>query len=343
MQASAWIDSHFHLYTDGLDITNAAEMLPRVLQATGVSAVSIACVPFPLFPGYDTRQVALALQLKAMFPTQVFVFGALDYSGAGAREGKADFAAQARRLFEMGVDGFKMLEGKPTSRRILSIPMDSPAYDPFYTFLEEQSLPLLAHVSDPEICWDAEKAPDYFRAAGYFYADGSLPLFEAFRAEALHVARKHPGLKLTLAHFFFASSDVDQAAQIMERHPNVAFDLTPNHDMYDDFAGNPDAWRDFFIRYDTRILYGTDSRFAFPMDPDSLRQQQNNAGFVRGCLEKEGDVVADVCGHTYRSMGLHLPRRTLEKIGSRNYIRRLSHRAPRSVEASRFSPSASEG
>lgn len=333
MQACKLIDSHFHLYTAGLDIASAGDALQRVSHTTGIDTISIACAPVPLLPAFDGRQVFLALLLKSLQPKQTYVFGALDYTGAGAPEGKADFAAQARRLFEMGVDGFKMLEGKPTSRRILKIPMDAPAYDPFYEFLEEKSLPILAHVADPAICWDAQNAPTHFKSAGYFYADGSLPTFEGFRTEALNVAKKHPGLKLTLAHFFFASADVDQAAQIMERHPNIAFDLTPGFDMYAGFAAKPDEWRDFFVRYDTRILFGTDNGLPGRVDAASLiKMFHDKVNFIRSFLETDAEVVVDICGFTYRTRGLHLPRRTVKRIGAANYIHRLSSKAPRPLE-----------
>jgi hypothetical protein len=326
-----WIDSHFHLYPDSLDTANAGDALQQVCRATGIDTLSIACV-LHLLPGWDSRQLFLAFLLKSLRPEQTYVFGALDYSEEGACEGKADFAAQARRQFEMGVDGFKMLEGKPTSRRILKIPMDAPAYDPFYDFLERHSLPLLAHVADPAICWDAERIPAHFRNAGYFYADGSFPSFEGFRTEALNVARKHPGLKLTLAHFFFASADVEQAAQIMERHPNVAFDLTPGFEMYDDFAAKPDEWRDFFVRYDTRILFGTDNHLPGRVEEPSLRLCRDKVNFIRSFLENNGEVCADICGFKYRTRGLHLLPATVALIGGENFRRRLASRTPRAMD-----------
>ena len=195
-----WIDCHFHLNTNGLDEAQAVEMLPHVIEAIGASAVSISCVAFPLLRGFGPQQLPLALRLKARFPDRVYVFGALDYSEPDAREGRADFAAQARRLHDLGVDGFKMIEGKPTSRRVVKLPLDAPAYDPFYAFLVERSLPLLAHVADPAVCWDADNAPEHVRGAGYFYANKALPTHETFQAEALSVARRHPRLKLTQFH-----------------------------------------------------------------------------------------------------------------------------------------------
>ena len=328
MQASGLVDSHFHLHTDDLDVASAGDALQRVRDATGIDAISIACV-LHLLPGFDVRQIFMAFLLKALRPAQTYVFGALDYAAEGACDGKADFAGQARRLFEMGVDGFKMLEGKPTSRRILKMPMDAPVYDPFYAFLAANSLPLLAHVADPAICWDTDKIPDYFRSAGYFYAGGALPSFEGLRTEALNVARRHPGLKLTLAHFFFASSDVDQAAQILEQHPNVAFALPPGFDMYDDFAAKPDEWRDFFLRYESRILLGTDNSLAGRLTEATLTLCRDKVRFIRSFLETGGDVVAEICGFTYRTRGLHLPGRTVARIGAENFRQRLASRSPR--------------
>jgi hypothetical protein len=337
MRECKLIDCHFHLTPNGEDIGTLGARMEQIWRARGLDAIGILCVPIPVLNYFhadwrnttDARQIFSAFLLKALWPEKVYVFGALDYTGEGAIEGKADFAAQGRRLYDMGVDGIKMLEGKPTSRRLVKVPLDSPVYDPFYEFLVEKSLPLLSHVADPEICWDAQNAPDYFRKAGYFYADGALPSFEGFRQEALNVARKHPRLKMTFAHFFFASPDVDKAARFMDSYPNIGFDLTPGWEMYPNFGAKRDEWRDFFIRYDSRILFGTEGGLSSLGDEAGLKGRHEVDDFIRNFLAAEGDMVHSWPGFTFPTKGLKLLPESVRKICAGNFLDRVSNKPPR--------------
>jgi predicted TIM-barrel fold metal-dependent hydrolase len=332
MRAYKVIDCHFHIYPDRFDLARSDEARAQFCRAAGFDAIGIACVPVPTHPGYDTRQVFAGCLLKALCPDKVYIFGALDYSAMVTGGGSTDFAAQAERLFAMGVDGIKMLEGKPTARRVLKLPLDAPAYEPFYKFLDAHSLPILAHVADPPDCWDPVKVPIHFKNAGYFYANEDLPTFEGFRTEILNVAKRHPGLKIILAHFFSASGNIDQAARFMDEHPNIAFDLTPGFDMYEDFAKDPAAWRDFFLRYGSRILFGTEGGLAGWLDDGAAKALREKIDFIRHFLETEGDVVYSYPGFTFRTIGLKLPPETLEKIYTQNFRDRVPSRTPRPLD-----------
>ncbi len=323
------IDCHFHIHADSLDLSRVGETLQHFCRVTGVETVSIVCVPDGLHPGYDSRQVFIGLLLKALRPENVYVFGGLDYSDLPAG-GKPDFAAQAQRLFDMGADGIKMLEGKPTTRRIVKMPLDSPAYEPFFAFLEEHSLPVLAHIADPPLCWDKVRCPEHFRQAGYFYANEDLPTFEGFQQEILNVARRHPGLKLILAHFFCCWDRIEQAAVFMDEYPNIAFDLTPGFEMYEYFGRKPGAWRDFFIRYGSRILFGTEGGLTGPPFgwPDAL--MRGKVDFMKRFLETAEEAVFSYEPRfTFRTVGLNLPPETLKKIYRQNFLARLSSQKPR--------------
>ncbi len=63
---------------------------------------------------------------------------------------------------------------------------------------------------------------------------------------------------MIFAHFFFLSAQLPRLAELFERFPNMHVDLTPGIEMYHNFSRNPQATRDFFLRYQERILFGTD-------------------------------------------------------------------------------------
>ncbi len=161
-------------------------------------------------------------------------------------------------LKAQGFDGLKLIEGKPQVRKLLPLPLDGPEYAGLWAALESEQFPVVFHVADPDEFWDAERCPDWARSGGWDYSDGSYPSKEDLYTEVDHILARHPNLKITFAHFYFLSTDLARAARFLDAHPGVCFDLAPHIGMYHDFSRDPQAARDFFLRYSDRILYGTD-------------------------------------------------------------------------------------
>ena len=166
---------------------------------------------------------------------------------------------QLERLYELGIDGVKFLNMKPNFRKYVGMGINNPYYDKALSMMEERGTPVLIHSGDPEHFWDMEKAtPDHI-AKGWCYGDGTYLTLDQLHAECYEMLDKHPKLNVTFAHFLFLSHRMDEARRVMEKYPNVKLDLTPNTYMYTDFSKKIDEWRDFFIEYQDRILFGTDA------------------------------------------------------------------------------------
>ena len=131
------------------------------------------------------------------------------------------------------------------------------------------------------------------------------------------VLSRHPQLKLILAHFYFLSADLERAGCFLNTHPTVCFDLAPHIEMYHDFSNAPGVAKAFFLRYQDRILYGSD------IDTRALaRGAQALMRFIpwliRSMLEKEGSL-ATPDGKRYTGLGLS--HEVLEKIYHINFER----------------------
>lgn len=331
-QTLSVLDAHIHY-------DNPALMpdLIEILDNSKIGKVNIVCTP-------HTNRLSLvpdALHLKAHYPERVYVFGGLDISGlftAPAACG-AYFAGYLDKLVQMGCDGVKMIEGKPDMRRMLSIPaFDSPAYAPYWAKMEEMGLPLIFHVNDPEEFWDPALIPDWAKKQGWFYGDGSYVSNEVQYSEVLNVLRRHPGLKVIFAHFFFLSNQLPRLAGYLDGFPNMHIDLTPGIEMYYSFARNPDAARDFFLKYQDRILFGTDIGAKGLLAGGGIDpvDSQIRVDLVRSFLEKEGEFRV-VSGQGFLMekfagpfQGINLPVSVLEKIYHANF-ERLAGEHPRSL------------
>ena len=223
-----------------------------------------------------------------------------------------------------------MIEGKVQMRKTLPIPdFDSRVYAPYWEHMAETGTPLVFHVNDPEEFWDTERCPDWARKMGWFYGDGTYINNEEQYHQVLTVLERHPNLNVIFAHFFFLSAQLERLADYLDRFPNMKIDLTPGIEMYMNFTRGPQQIRDFFIKYQDRIVYGTDiGAKALLATPEmNIEPSESNLRIqlIRRFLETEGPFqLESEDGFLFGDpdfvfQGISLPEEVLEKIYHRNF------------------------
>ncbi len=306
------IDSHVHF----VHLERMEDIL-ALMDAAPCAAFNLVSLP----NRDGTHQNNTALTFKERHPDRVFACGALNYGVVldDLTTAPARLAEQVRSLRAQSFDGLKLIEGKPEVRKLLPHPLDGPLYAPMWAAVEEMQLPAVVHIGDPDEFWDAERCPSWARQSGWDYSDGTYPTKEQLYAEIDHVLARHPRLRIVFAHFYFLSRDLERAARFLDAHPSVCFDLAPHMDMYTDFSEDPSTTRDFFLTYQERILYGTDTDTrAIERGPDGVGLMRFIPRLIRAFLEHEGAL--DLSGST-RYRGLGLPRPALEAIYHANFER----------------------
>ena len=303
------------------------DSLMSILSDTGIEKLAVVCTP-------DLNRLSLvpdALHLKAQYPDKVYVFGGMDISPLFMMPDNCGevFAQYVDVLAAMGADGIKMIEGKAQIRKQLPIPdFDSPIYAPFWEKMAETQMPLIFHVNDPEEFWDCEKVPDWAREMGWFYGDGTYVNNEDQYQQVLNVMDRHPDLNVTFAHFFFLSAQLERLASYLDKYPNMHVDMTPGIEMYHNFALSPQEVHDFFIKYQDRILYGTDigARALLHDREGGIEREESMARIevIRGFLEKDGPFTLSHEGFLFGGQeavfhGINLPDEILDKIYFRNF------------------------
>jgi predicted TIM-barrel fold metal-dependent hydrolase len=273
------------------------------------------------------------IYFKARHPDWAYICGALDYAQvfADVPHAPETIAAQVATLKRIGFDGLKFVEGKPTVRKVIPLTFDGPEYAGLWTALEEEDLPVVFHVADPEEFWNEDLCPDWARDHGWFYGDGTYPSKESLYAEVDRVLERHPGLKLILAHFYFLSADLARAGDFLDAHPNVCFDLTPGIEMYVHFARDLQTARDFFVQYQDRLVYGTDIGASATLRDESqgldMDDSLGRTWIVRSFLETDDvfdspESMRHGLGMDVRNLhGIALPSDALEKIYRANLAR----------------------
>jgi len=142
---------------------------------------------------------------------------------------------------------------------------DDPVFDPIYRHLIEKGVPLLVHAADPIDAWrplDPASVHYHYYSENpewHLYGREGYPTHAQIIEARDRVLEKYPGLIVIGAHLGSLAYDVDEVAKRFDRYPNFYVDVSARKP---DLAQQPrDKVRDFFIRYQDRILYGVD------MDP----------------------------------------------------------------------------
>lgn len=325
------IDDHIHY---ALPISY--EQLQEAMERMGADKGVLVTVP-------DRNRVLVtpeALMIKARNEERFYVFTSLDvseYFRHPKNLGK-HFVKQIKRAVAMGCDGVKIIEGKPGMRKTLPIPdFDAPCWEPFWDYMEAQQLPILWHVNDPEEFWDIDSIPSWAKERGWFYDESYINNEEQYR-QVLAVLQRHPKLKITFAHFFFLSAQLDRLQGILDAYPNVAVDLTPGIEMYMNFSKAPEKARAFFMKNAKRILYGTDLGARVILGSgESINMEENThrSRLVQTFLSEEGKTLVKADGNflvgteDFQLNALHLPEPVLTDIFYQNFIDRVGQ--PRSI------------
>lgn len=242
-------DAHVHI-RDASQTAHFAALADEL----GLSSIGLVCTERE-DGGHDNLNGFVA---KKRRPDFYYLFAGLDHHDDKGQEVDGDEPArQIDRLVDAGVDGIKLIESKPATRRKIGHALDGEYYAGAFEQIARHDLPLVWHVADPEEFWDPSAIPSWAAEKGWGY-DDTVATKEALYAEAFAVLRRHPSLRVIFAHFFFLSADLDRAASLLEMYPGVCLDLAPGVEMLYNFSRDLRRSREFFHAYADRIVYGTD-------------------------------------------------------------------------------------
>lgn len=301
-------DTHVHIQYESFDETRA--MLDQI---AGMGVTDITLLALLNYHDYGPLQNLAALEIKENYSKmKVRAFGGIDDIGPFSH---IPYEKQAEGLLRMGCDGIKFLNQKPDTRKLFGKGLCHPSYDKMLSMLEERGTPVLLHSGDPETNWDITKVSPAALERGWFYGDGTFLTCEEIYEEVYQMLDKHPKLNIVIAHFFFLSNKMDEARRVLEKYPNVKFDLTPGGEMFYGFSKNIDAWHDFFEEYSDRFLFGTDS-FTTKNCNDQLHD------LVLKAISNDRNEFSTPCyGRTFTIKGLDLSDETVDKITYHNFAR----------------------
>ncbi|MEN8116827.1 MAG: amidohydrolase family protein [Bacteroidota bacterium] len=255
------IDTHYHVYT-----TESSSM--EQAQKDNFKLLSINT-----YSGGCERVVEAHHWLKKLnneYPTDfeyttTFCLDGWDESGwqentiSWIDQTIADGAISVKVWKNIGME-FRNKNGK-------LIMIDDPQFDAIFARLTEKNIPLVGHLGEPKNCWLPLDEMTTKNDSGYFsrnpeyhmYLHPEFPSYEEQMAARDRMLDKNPDMVFIGCHLASLEWNVDVLAEWLDKYPNTAVDMAARmgqlfYQTNDDY----DKVRNFFIKYQDRILYGTD-------------------------------------------------------------------------------------
>ncbi|HEY6825157.1 MAG TPA: hypothetical protein VI195_11995 [Steroidobacteraceae bacterium] len=314
------IDAHVHL--QGRAERFMAQAIADRFHVLTINVDSPEYLPVP-------AQQQAAISLHERYPGWVAfaaTFTVEGFQSPGWSEAVLRHIDEARAHGAVGVKMWKnigMVLRDPDGSYVMP---DDPRFEPIIAHLESASLVLLGHQAEPLNCWlPLEKMTvrsdrDYFREHPqyYMYRHPEMPTHDAILAARDRMLTAHPQLRFDAVHLASLEWDVDRVAAFLDRFPNASVDLAARlvHLEYQ-AASHPEKVRSFLIRYQDRILYGSDLGYgpeeSAPAEIAALHGDWLNDWRFLVTAEPMHSPDFDA---GFR--GMHLPRSVVDKIYRRN-------------------------
>lgn len=247
-------DAHVHVHPYWDDLDEIVQISLDYLSFTGLAGMNFLFLRERInAPGDDSA----FLYLKALCPEKISLFSGMAIGFDSIPDDADALAQQVRDLIEAGFDGFKMISTGST-RALWGNEIDEERFEPMFKVLEETRFPVTWHVGNTEH-WPARHGPGTEKLKDIVYKPGNEPNNEPLYERLEHVLERHPNLNLMIPHWIFMAEHRERVEDFMVRHPNVTLDITPGSGMLYYMSQNRDKWHEFVVKYQDRLIFGTDN------------------------------------------------------------------------------------
>ena len=184
------------------------------------------------------------------------------------------------------------------------------------------NMPVLIHQADPAgffepVTPENEHYESLIKFPSWSFADPKFPRKTELLKKRDNLIRLHPGTTFILPHFGNYAENVAYVSDMLDSYPNAFIDFSAR---IDELGRQPYSAREFFIRHQDRIIFGTD----MPANIDSsLEMYRTYYRFLE--TFDESFYSPDYDGTFERSRwpicGIGLPGEVLKKIYHGNILR----------------------
>jgi len=312
----AAIDAHNHLGGGKAQLT--AERVAAYLTEMNEAGVRTVV---NLDGGWGDRLEETLAALDRAHPDRFLTFAQIDFSGIDEPNWSDREAERLVDSFRRGAKGLKIHKSLGLGVRNKEgklIAVDDPRLDKLWAACGQHKRPVMIHTADPAAFFTPldrgnERWHELNEHPQWLFYGQDFPRREELLAQYLRVVARHPQTTFIGAHFGNNAEDLAAVGKALDEHPNLFVDIDAR---ISELGRAPYSARKFFLKYQDRILFGTDTtprREAFRI-------------YYR-FLETDDEYFDCAASHHlqgfWRIYGLYLPDEVLEKIYTKNAERLL--------------------
>ncbi len=311
------VDIHNHLGTGTRRLTpEAVRRYLDEMNAAGVRTV----VNLDGFWGERLTETIAALDRA--HPGRFLTFAQINFDGLDDEDWGRREAKRLEESFNAGARGLKFhktfgLHYRFKDGRLLTI--DDPRLDPVWEMCAKHNRPIVIHIADPAAFFTPldrfnERWHELNENPGWLFFGAKYPKRQDLLDQLHRVIARHPKTTFVNTHFGNNAEDLASVADKLDKYPNMYVDIDAR---ISELGRQPYTARRFFLKYQDRILFGTDTR------------PKREAYRIYYRFLETDDEYFDCSESHHRQgfwniYGIHLPEEVLEKVYNKNAQRLLS-------------------
>ena len=264
------------------------------------------------------RQVDGALALVKSSHSHVALCTTFDPYKFDSPTFTADAIKQIDRDFADGAIAVKVWKNVGMEIRDRSgkyVMADDEKFEPIYQDIASHGKTLMTHQAEPNVAWGppdpADPSWSYYQENPQWYV-GDKPGFpskQMILAARDRVLEKNPKLRMVGVHLGSMEKSLDDIGRHLDQYPNFAIDTAGRMDYL--MLMPREQVRNFLIKYQDRILYGTDLDVLPTANvPETLQEWQSTYARDWKFLATSDPVKLE----GKQVVGLNLPREVVDKI-----------------------------
>ena len=299
------IDVHNHVNdAQGIDQPMAPQRVTEIMDKTNVRTVVILTGMWG-----EKLQKVIDAMVKP-YPGRFIVFAQLDYSKIDDPNFSQEMIAQLDDAVARGARGLKQLKDLGLGIRDKTgklIAVDDPRLDPIWEERGRLGIPVSIHTGDPEaffLSTDArnERYEELIENPTWNFHGPEFPTFEQLLEARNRVFARHPNTTFVSLHMGWPEN-LDWVAAMLDQYPKVMVEFGAREA---ELGRQPRRAREFFLKYQDRIMFGTDNGMDEEMYRNHFRWLETS------------DEYFDYWGYPaqgrWKIYGLDLPDPVLEKV-----------------------------
>jgi predicted TIM-barrel fold metal-dependent hydrolase len=248
----------FHLHGAALKTAADYEKMIRLMDQTGIGVICN-------MDGGFGKSFDRNMEVGKPYRLRIIHFARLNFDGINEPGWAESTAAELERCFRAGAAGLKInkvLGLDLTNKDGSYIQADDPRFDATWEMCARYNKPVMIHISDsygrflpigPE---NERYEAGLWRSSpeGNYYKTGQ-PGPEVIEKARENMHAKHPRTRFVNAHMAMLYYDMDKVAALLDKYANADVELSA---AVQDLGRAPRMIREFFLKYQDRILFGSD-------------------------------------------------------------------------------------